>query len=228
MLNWTTPPTIRRTSLCGERCYGVAERHRRLVGRSEPPDGYGALDALPLADDQQDGNFGVRMLPHFIGDLLIAQIALDAQAFLARRRDHVERVFVGLLGDRRDDDLQGRKPERQMTGEVLDQNAGEALQRAEHGAMNHDRGLLFAIGIDIEGAEASWKIEVYLRRAALPFAPNRVAQRIFEFRTVERALAGIDRGFIASSAQDFKHAEKRGLRLVPGLTGADALFGPRR
>ena len=80
-----------------------------------------------------------------------------------------------------------------MPGIVLDQDAEEALHRAADGAVDHHRLLLFRIGADVEGAEPFRQVEVDLRRAALPFAADGVAQHIFELRPVERALARIDR-----------------------------------
>ena len=86
-----------------------------------------------------------------------------------------------------------------MPGEILDQDAEEALHRAADGAVHHDRLLLLPVLVDIEGAEPLRQVEVDLRRAALPFAADGVAQDIFELRPVEGALARVDAGLDAAA-----------------------------
>ena len=81
-----------------------------------------------------------------------------------------------------------------MPGEMLDQDAGEALHRTANRAVHHDRHFLLAVGIDIKGAEPLGEVEVDLRRAALPLPADRIAQGVFEFRPVESTLARIDAG----------------------------------
>src|SRR5271155_3841966 len=130
------------------------------------------------------------MLAHLVADLFVAQVRLDAQAALAGARYVLHRVYIALLRDRADDDLHGREPQRQMARVILQQDANEALHRAADRAVHHHRRRLLAVGRDVEGAEAFGQIEVDLRRAALPIAADRIAQHIFELRTVERALAG--------------------------------------
>ena len=81
-----------------------------------------------------------------------------------------------------------------MPGIMLDHDAGEALQRAEHGAVQHHRRDLVGMLVDIERAEPARHVEIDLHGAALPVAADGVAQHVFELRPVERAFAGIDRG----------------------------------
>ena len=85
---------------------GFIEPHRRLILRAKAPDRNGAFDGFLLAKDPKDRHLGERMLAHLIGDFFVAKIALDTKPALARRRDHLVSIIVGLLGDRRDDDLQ--------------------------------------------------------------------------------------------------------------------------
>ena len=134
------------------------------------------------------------MLPDLVGDLLVAQVEPGAQARLQQKLVDLGRIAVRLAGDGADRDLDGREPERKMAGEILDEDAEEALHRAANGTMDHHRRLLLAVAVDIEGAEPLRQVEVDLRRAALPVAADGVAQDIFEFRTVEGAFAGIDAG----------------------------------
>src|ERR1700730_2079950 len=115
-----------------------------------------------------------------------------------------------------------------MPGEMLDEDTGEAFERAEHGAMNHHRGRLLAVRPDKESAEEARHVEIDLRRAALPFAPDRIAQGVFELWAIKRAFAGIDGGLGAASLERLEDAGQGRLGPVPGLVRADALFWPRR
>ena len=98
--------------------------------------------------------------------------------------------------------------------------------------MDHDRHFLRAVGIDVERAESFRQVEVDLRGAALPVAADRIAQHIFELRSVERAFAGIDRGLdavVMALRLDFgKHRRHHALGMIPHLVGADALVRPGR
>jgi hypothetical protein len=85
-------------------------------------------------------DLGQRVLADLVVDLLVAQIDLDAQAGLAcgfaattlaySSPSEVIVVTTTCTGD---------EPEREVTGEVLDQDAEEALHRAADRAMHHDR-----------------------------------------------------------------------------------------
>ena len=112
-----------------------------------------------------------------------------------------------------------------MPGIVLDQDAQEPLDAAEHGPVDHHRRMLGAVLADEERAQPLRQVEVELHRAALPFAADGVAQRIFELRPVERALARIDAVRQAGLLQ--RRLERR-LGHVPNLVRADALRRPGR
>src|SRR5690606_7863776 len=118
---------------------------------------------------------------------------------------------------------------RHLAGMAFDQNTEEAFKRTANGAMHHHRLLLFRIGADIERAKTLWQVEIHLRRAALPFAADSVAQRIFEFRAVERALALIDAGLdpVVLTRHALQRAAQNVFGMVPCGIGADALFRPR-
>ena len=115
-------PIWRQGFLC-KRFKGRRQRRSGLFGGAEAPHGDGALFALAPAYHQKDRNLGEGMLPHFIIDLLVAKIALNAQPLLTRRGDRLRVRTVRLLRDRRHHDLHRRQPQRHMTGEMLDQNA---------------------------------------------------------------------------------------------------------
>ena len=91
-------------------------------------------------------------------------------------------------------------------------------------------GVAFSrLGRDVEGAEAAGQVEIDLRRAALPFAADGVAQHIFELRPVERALAGVDRGLHDSPAPPISSSTCFSTpSALSQSRRADALFRPRR
>ena len=129
------------------------------------------------------------MLADLVVDLLVAEVGLDLETGIAQQFCNFAAVIIGFRRNGGDDNLQRRNPQRHMAGEVLDQDTEETLHRAADGAVDHHRLGLFRVAIDIEGTEAFRQVEIDLRRAALPFTADRVLQRIFEFRTVESALA---------------------------------------
>jgi len=81
--------------------------------------------------------------------------------------------------------------------------------------MDHHGCRLLAVLRDVVGAEAAWKIEIDLRRAALPFAPNRIAQGVFELRAIESAFAWIDGGLGAAPFERLKNTGQGRLGPIP-------------
>ena len=81
-----------------------------------------------------------------------------------------------------------------MAGIALDQDADEALHRAQNGAVQHHRRCFSPSAVDIERVEPLRQVEVDLGGAALPFAADRILQHVLELRPVERAFARIDTG----------------------------------
>ena len=73
---------------------------------------------------------------------------------------------------------------------MLDQDADEALVRAEDRAVQHDRAVLLAVLADVVRVEPLGQHAVGLDRADLPGAADRVGQVPFELGRVERAFAG--------------------------------------
>src|SRR5215468_411556 len=111
---------------------------------------------------------------------------------------------------------------------MLDKDSGESLERAKYRAMDHDRCRLLAVRPYIKSPKPAGQVEVDLRRATLPFASDRVAQRIFKFRPVKSTFARIDCRLKAAFREFLQHARQGRFGPVPGLVRADALFRPRR
>ena len=77
-----------------------------------------------------------------------------------------------MLSDHR---LHRGQPGRQPAGVMLEQNAEEALERAENRPMQHHRRALGAVLIDVMRPEPPRHVQVDLQRAALPVATDRIA-----------------------------------------------------
>src|SRR6266542_673405 len=106
---------------------------------------------------------------------------------------------------------------------MLDQDADKALHRAEDRPVQHDRRVALAILADIAGAEPFRHLKIELQGAALPVAPEGVAQHEFELWAVEGALAGVEGigqpGALDCVAQTFFGA-------VPDRVAADPRWRP--
>ena len=177
---------------------------------------------LLAADHREIGDAVVARGADLGPELVGAGIGRGADAGLAQARHHLVRIGRLLVGDGQHADLLGREPERELAGEVLDQDADEALHRAEDGSVEHHRVVLVAVLADVGGVEARLgrQLVVDLDGAALPMAAEGVDQGELQLRAVERALALGHRvgqpGLGAGVAE-------RGLGAVPGRIIADAL-----
>src|SRR5205814_8108695 len=109
-----------------------------------------------------------------------------------------------------------------MAAVVLDENADEALERAEHGAVEHHRRHLVRVLVDIEGTEATGHVEIDLHGATLPVPTYGDAQHVFELWPVELALALVERPRTPGGRE---RLHQRGLGSVPHRVVADAFVG---
>ena len=113
---------------------------------------------------------------------------------------------------------------------MFDQDADEALVRAEDRAVEHDRAVPLAVLADVARVEPFGQHAVGLDRADLPRAADRVGQVPFELGGVERAFA---RQFFPAvffgrqPGVDHRLAQFV-LGLVPVGVGAEALVGAQR
>src|ERR1700688_3239510 len=106
---------------------------------------------------------------------------------------------------------------------VLEQYAEEALERTEDRPMQHQRRLSLAVLVDVMGTEPRGQVQVHLQGAALPVAPDRIAQHELQLRSIEGALARVQRVFNAGGPGGLL---ERRLRLVPDRIAPDALGRP--
>ena len=108
---------------------------------------------------------------------------------------------------------------------MLDQDADEALERADDRPVQHHRRAAGVVFGDVLGAEAPRHAEVDLHRAALPRAADAVLEVVLDLRAVEGALAG---QHVELHARALECLDQRPFGLVPALVRADALHRPRR
>ncbi len=81
-----------------------------------------------------------------------------------------------------------------LPGIMLDQDADEALERAQDGAVQHHRACAWRRPRRCNGASSrSGRTKSTCKRAALPVAADGVAQHEFQLRAVEGAFAGVER-----------------------------------
>ena len=154
------------------------------------------------------------MLTDFIGDLFVAQIGLHLDTLVPKCIDRLLHVIGLLVRDAAHHHLHRREPGRQRAGVLLDQDADEALQAADDGAVEHDRRVALARFGHVLGAQALRHREVDLHRAALPLAAQRILEGVLDLRAVESAVARCDDHFHPGSLQA---GDQRGLGLVPDL-----------
>lgn len=182
---------------------------------------HGAFFSFLAADDDNHRNALHRQLADFLVDLLVRQVGVRANTGCLELQAHVARIVIGIRHDGGDHRLHWRQPEGQAAGMVLDENAGEPLQRAEDGAMQHDRRVAVAVFADVLGIKAAGQVQVHLDGAALPVAADGIAQHELQLGAVERAFAGEQ---AVVDAHRLQRIGQRGFGLVPEVIGADALF----
>jgi hypothetical protein len=75
---------------------------------------------------------------------------------------------------------------------MLDQHAEKPFQRAQQGAVDHDRLVLLAVLADVPQPEPVGEVEIDLHRGALPRPLQDVLNLDVDLRPVKDPLAGID------------------------------------
>ena len=122
----------------------------------------------------------------------------------------LEGGLVGAVGDGEYLRLHRSQPERERAGKVLGEDADEALDGAEHHAVDHHRAMLLAVRPDVGKVKALGQVHVQLDGAALPGAADGILEVEVDLRAVEGAVALVDHVFHAQIVQ-------RALQAVGGL-----------
>ena len=185
-------------------------------------DGNGALLRLPVAQNEQVGNLHIARFANFEADFLVAQVDFRADAGLFELLLKRAGGVVGAVGDGHDLRLHRAEPQRERAGEVFRQDADEALDGAEHDAVNHHRPMLFAVRAGIGEVKALGQVHVQLDGAALPRPTDAVLQMEVDLRTVERAVALVDH---IVHAQIVQRAAQTVRGHFPHFVRADGIFG---
>src|SRR6266852_2860910 len=178
-----------------------------------------------FADNQLVRQLLQAMFPNFIGYFFIPQVGLAAPPRLLQIRCNACRVSGLALGDIKHRNLHRRKPQRHRAGLVLDENADEALHRADDRPMQHDRYLARIVFGDVLRTEQTRHGKIHLHGAALPGATDAVFQMVFDLGAVEGALSR--EHFVAETA-GIQGCLKPAFGLVPELVGTDPFRRARR
>ena len=108
----------------------IGQRHRAEILAAAGADGDGACLHVAVADDQHEGNLLERGLADLLADLLVALVNLYAEALAVELGGGGLGVLDGAVGHGQDLDLHRGQPCGEGTGEVLGDDADEALDRA--------------------------------------------------------------------------------------------------
>src|SRR5207302_2374003 len=93
------------------------------------------LVRLAVPVDNRVGNLLQLGLADPLADRVVSLVDLDAVSGLAQLRRKPAGSLAVVGPDGQDEQLHRREPERELAAVVLDQDADEALERAEQGAM---------------------------------------------------------------------------------------------
>ena len=99
------------------------------------------------------------------------------------------RVVIVPISNRHHHRLCWRQPQRKVASEMLDQHPDEALQRAQHRAVNHHRTLAPALRIDILQIKPLRLVEIDLNRSQLPLATERIRNEHVDLGTIESSFS---------------------------------------
>src|SRR5690606_24280369 len=118
-----------------------------------------------------------------------------------------------------------RQPGRERSGVMFDQHADETFKRPQDRTVQHDRTLAVVVFGDIAGVQALRQVRIILQRAALPVAPQAVAQGELDLRPVEGTLARL---IFPGQPGLVQRLGQRTLGAIPQLIGTYALGGASR
>src|SRR6185369_12185333 len=99
----------------------VAEGHRTEVVIAPGAHGNGPACLLLVADDEDVRDLLQRMLPYFIGDFLVPQIALDSKSLFLQRFGYFQGVIGRVFRDVEDACLDRRQPGGHRPGVMLEE-----------------------------------------------------------------------------------------------------------
>ncbi|AIY17733.2 Serine phosphatase RsbU, regulator of sigma subunit [Pimelobacter simplex] len=179
------------------------------------------LDVL-TAGDEHEGDLLQLRVADLLLEPVVGLVDLDPDAPLLELVGDLVQVVGEGVRDRDPDHLHRREPRREGTRVVLDEDAEEALDRAELGGVDHHRLLLGAVGRGVLEAEARGLVEVVLDGAHLPRPADGVLGLDRDLGAVEGGAARVRDQLEAGLGSDVLEHLGRGR---PVLVGADELVG---
>ncbi len=160
-----------------------------LVALAAGADGDCAGFGLFVAHDEDIGGFLVGEVADFGVHLFVAGIDFNAESGGIELGLDRARVVVMPLGDGDEADLDGCEPEGECAGVVLNEDAEEALDGAEEGAVDHDGLVAFAVFADEFEIESGGEVEVELDGRELPETAEDVDELEVDFGAIEGGFA---------------------------------------
>src|SRR5713101_1233641 len=181
-------------------------------------DGDGASFGFLGANHQHVGNFLELRVADFCRQLFVAIVKMDTEVVALQSLGDVIGVVGDFFAERADLDLHGREPKRKRAGVMFDQDAEEALDGTEQGAVDHQRLMLGAVFGDVLQAEACGEIEIELHGGELPGAADGVNELDVDLGAVEGRFA---LHFLERNVHALQAVGERGGGAVPvfGLAG---------
>src|ERR1022692_1663251 len=181
-------------------CFGIDQRLdfgeeagnrlRPLVGVLAIADGDQAIFLLAVAHYQHVRNLLHLGFADLEVHLLIAIVHGGADSGVVELLLDAARVCRLAVRDGQHDRLNGREPQRERAGVMLDQDAEEALDGAVQGAVHHQRLVGLAVFGDVLQAEATGQGEIELHGGKLPLAADGVHQLDVDLLPLESGLVG--------------------------------------
>src|SRR5579884_360199 len=206
----------------GSKFRGQLPKRERALAAAVLADGE-ALVRLPVAVHDDERDLLQLRAPDPLADGLVRLVDLDA--VLPEPFGKVARGVAVALADGDHAHLHRREPERERAAEVLDQDADEALERAEERTVDHHRRPLAVLVRRVLEAEPLRHLEVELHGAELPAAAERVLHVHVDLRTVKRTLARHLDELDAAVAQ---RPPQRLFRVVPVVVAAEPVVRAQR
>ena len=147
---------------------------------------------VAVADDEHGVDLRRFGLEHLALDVVAGGVDLGADACGAQFALDAARVFHEqfFVAQRQHAHLHGREPEREIPGVMLDEEADEALVRAERRAMDAQRRLVGVVAVLIDEAEAGGHGEIDLVGGDGELAPDGAPDLHVDLRAVESGFVG--------------------------------------
>src|SRR4030067_823940 len=206
--------------LGGEPFQERIQRHGTQILPAARAHGQFTFLRLPLSDDQQIGCTLQGMFADFKAYFFVSQVRFSPETGFQEVFFYFLGIFRLFIRDGEYCGLHRGEPNRGSPGIFFKQNPDETLNRAKYRAVQHDRYLFAAIGRDVVGAEPTRHGEIHLNGAALPDPADRVLEREFDLRPVERPLPRLQ---VPGQFLAIQGMFQGMLGLVPGLVRADTV-----